>query len=113
MGSSMMGVERAPFKGVNQSHVHNLNRPIWNTAQNAANLANIRYNLNPEDLVVAEAFVNRANVQKGVMIHGRGALWALSLRSGYLVLLIDASWTCVSLAATGIHLTPLSLLINR
>lgn len=42
-------------------------------AQNAANLANIRYNLNPEDLVVAEAFVNRANIQKGVMIHGRGA----------------------------------------
>ena len=42
------------------------------TQQNAANLANIRYNLNPEDLVVAEAFVNRANVQKGVMIHGRG-----------------------------------------
>jgi len=42
-------------------------------SQNAANLANIRHNLNPEDLVVAEAFVNRANIQKGVMIHGRGA----------------------------------------
>lgn len=46
--------------------------------QNAANLANIRYNLNPEDLVVAEAFVNRAHIQKGVMIHGRGA-WGLGL----------------------------------
>ena len=47
--------------------------------QNAANLANIRYNLNPEDLVVAEAFVNRANIQKGIMIMGRGR-FGLKLR---------------------------------
>ena len=40
--------------------------------QNAANLANIRYNLNPEDLKVDKAFVNRGHIQKGIMIHGRG-----------------------------------------
>jgi len=47
--------------------------------QNAANLANIRHNLHPEDLMVAEAFTNRANIQKGIMIMGRGR-FGLKLR---------------------------------
>lgn len=40
--------------------------------KNASNLASIRYDLNPEDLYIAQAFVNRGHIQKGIMIHGRG-----------------------------------------
>jgi large subunit ribosomal protein L22 len=47
--------------------------------QNAANLANIRHNLQAEDLMVAEAFVNRANIQKGIMFMGKGR-FGLKLR---------------------------------
>jgi ribosomal protein L22 len=43
---------------------------VW--CQNAANLMNIRYNMNVEDLYVAEAIVTRGHIQKGIMIHGRG-----------------------------------------
>ena len=45
---------------------------VQTTVQNAVNLADIRYNIEPENLKVAEAFVTKGKYLKRLRIMGRG-----------------------------------------
>lgn len=42
------------------------------TVQNAVNLADIRYNIEPENLKISEAFVTKGKYLKRLRIMGRG-----------------------------------------
>lgn len=47
---------------------------IKKTLQNAVNLADINYQIEPENLMVAECFVNKGQYLKRLRIMGRGTL---------------------------------------
>ena len=47
---------------------------VHKTVQNAINLADIQYGIEPSNLKVAECFVNKGTYLKRLRIMGRGAL---------------------------------------
>lgn len=66
---------------------------IQKTVQNAINLADIKYQIEPENLQVAECFVNKGHFLKRLRIMGRGvflvAIWLpLCLSRGFLCMVL-------------------------
>nr|CCA18599.1 conserved hypothetical protein [Albugo laibachii Nc14]CCA20556.1 conserved hypothetical protein [Albugo laibachii Nc14] len=62
---------------------------VQTTVQNAVNLADIRYNIEPENLKVAEAFVTKGKYLKRLRIMGRGRSGIMHHPFSHLVIVLE------------------------
>jgi large subunit ribosomal protein L22 len=61
---------------------------VRKTVQNAVNLADIKYRIEPENLEIAECFVNKGQYLKRLRIMGRGAFSIRFSKVSVLILML-------------------------